>query len=421
MYLRLNFTQNTAITNAMRLVDGIIKTSSVTNTYTLSTDLLPSFHTSVKGNLNVNNCIVVRTDSTSGVNSHFRFANNGSNLFFKWTLEFPVYDNPGEKFYYQVNMENNPKSQTGDVNGSINVGDSYSIVGGTWANSLPYGADSACTNLSALSAQITLGNQTPYNVNSLACSTTSKYGLYCYDFHCYVTNTALVWAVSGQASATGWSGTYLAANNFTGPFIMSQYTRYDSWNTANNGIIPVCYNTPYYGAGAAATLGKGISYDAWVNNENANALDTSYSLFRVLNSINANYTNAHSFPMIYHPGVEFTKAPNHWSNYNNPYSDYLPAVSAATGVTYRQHYSTTSGFRFPNITNTGVAAGLFPVKWRHSPYYNQGGNLTDKCKLYWYSGEYTPGDTFTFNNTIYTIWPNWSGPNYNFGIAVPRQ
>ena len=307
----------------------------------------------------------------------------------------------------------------------MKVGDSYSISGtGTWANSVPYSSNNDySTNINGYnSSNIVLGNVVPYNVNAVPYTPT--YGLQCYNFHCYISNTSFVWASSGQPSSSGFPGpsSYSAANNYIGPFYCTQYTRYDPWNNANNGVIPVVYNIPYFNSGINAAIGKGMpNFGAWSSTISAEALDKSYSSLLAHSTYDARWTNNPSFPKIYNTGVEYSKAPFSWSNYNSAYTDTIVGPTVATGITTRQAYTTVNGWRFPNATNTGESAGLFPVKWRHSVYYNQGGNITDKAKIYWYSGTYTPGDVFSYNNTVYSIWPSWEGPNYYCGVAVPRQ
>lgn len=439
MYVKLKFNTPTRWTVAARLMTGIINGNTYTTTGSSAGSLNymlfngypgygSGFHTDIRNAVDANNCIINRTVDPSGVTSHF-WCNTASGVGpasgrCTWTLEFPVHDETTTKYYYQLEGETFDGSSATANTFFIRMGDS--ISGGTINSSSlnPVTSDTATSHSGIAPTHLILGNGTDFNEQSVAGS--GAHGSLNYCYHFYVSNNALAWNATGEDTVTGFPSGYTNATKFIGNFIASQYTRYDNWNRDSNGIIPVMYTTPYYKGSSSSTTNNGKGFPnntTFVSNINAMSSDQSYCLFKVFNTINAGATTNFSFPLLYHPGVDYSNGFGTFTNYTQtPYSaTAVPGTTTGTGITSPQVFSATSGYFFPNIDNTGPALGLFPIYWKHGLFGNMGGNMSDKSNIYLLSGEFTPGDTFAYNGRVYVCWPNWDTTNYNSGLAVPRE
>jgi hypothetical protein len=62
---------------------------------------------------------------------------------------------------------------------------------------------------------------------------------------------------------------------------------------------------------------------------------------------------------------------------------------------------------------------MLPLRWSNSSKNNIGG--VARGGIYIFNGEYSPGDTFTYNGKSYMVWPTWSGYSDRVGLAIPKE
>lgn len=161
-------------------------------------------------------------------------------------------------------------------------------------------ATSFTTNTTSSSSTITLTNP--------SASQTWSTGGNSYCFWAYISPTTFTWAASNPTVQTrsGWHMKYETAQSDWiagnirqfGPFMSSQYTRLDVWNTDANGIVPVTWINgrdatyrPYYGLNYWNDIGwkDTTNYSPLVNlyNYNPKASPTSSTTFSVMNTLDA--------------------------------------------------------------------------------------------------------------------------------------
>lgn len=236
----------------------------------------------------------------------------------------------------------------------------------------------------------------------------------------YISDTAMVWCASTTTGTTynvGFGNTYSDSTKFIGPFIFSQYTRFDYTNTNANTIAPLMFTNMSRGNG----VGFGGATSDWTSVENTQYNTTSNAIaFRVFNLINSYPTTTASFPVVSQPYVNW--------GIGSRYSDYAGLTANATGSTttlgsalYGPVIFTTTSTRFPSADLKSQTYGMLPVSWRNLYYYNAGGDASAKGGWYLFNGDYYPGDEFTYGGKTYKILPTWTGYSQRVGIAIPKE
>jgi len=308
---------------------------------------------------------------------------------------------------------------------------------------------------------------------------------YSYSYFAYISPYAIAWAStktgwtkSGWNSSSGiWSNTIQ-----NGPYLSTQYTRLDAWNTDSNGVIPVCwingysasYRSNYYGLSYTGDMNWSSGSNFTFNPAFGSFSSSNNTAFSVMNTINASARSDGNWVTTDY-GIT---GPTGSSNYNigvqvgygthiRSFQDQTPLTNtnisgAPTGptgsftnqnprldktvitenaVTRSAYYgiqgaalfdqANLSGqfFRWPSITGpTGSSQVvgsyiLQPIVWNRVDYNNIGGLITDKAGVYLFNGEYLPGDEFTVNSSgiTYSIWPLADGWSQRIGFAVPKK
>ena len=405
MFIKLHFTANTRFTVPFRILADIINTNTVTSVSTLQ-----SRHTSASStlltNLDAANSLIIRTVDPSNTRAVFH-ATNISNAAMNMVIEQPAYDSATQKIYSQIfaAASDNPFFDIGT-----------SITGGTIASST-MGINIAETNSASQGTSLTLGGNYGKIVGSLS-NSNGRDNIR--TFWAYVTNRCFIWAVTNSTSFNvgffGANSDYANSANYGGPFIQTQYTRFDYHNTDANNVFPVLFSNQR-GAG----IGFGTSADI-TTVQNLNFATNSTTIpFRVNSCISALPQVGTAWPRILNQQVHLTIAGRSAGYFPANSGLVVGTVSTATAASYAGSITTAASTRYPNTTLTGTGFAMLPFGWEATTIGNHGGNATDQCGVYIFNGDYVPGDTFVYNNKIYMIWPLYGGFSNRVGLAVPME
>jgi hypothetical protein len=247
-------------------------------------------------------------------------------------------------------------------------------------------------------------------------------------FWMYLTNDCLIVAHTGtESSNLGFNGTYSDASRYTGPYIFSQYTRYDYHNTDANGVIPLMFTNTARILNNSSTspglgFGVGVSTQAdWSRAENVNLNTGLDCAFRVFNLIDAHPQVGTNWPLISFPQVNWGSGSRTTEAYALTSGTAGSLTLSTSSSTFGRAIHTTTNTRYPSNDLRTVGYGMLPLRWSNTYRGNQGGNATDRGGFYIFNGDYFPGDTFIHNDKTYIIWPTFRGYTDRVGIAVPKE
>lgn len=408
MYVKLNYTSATSISTMLRVFTDIVNTPSITNVTALVNRFTSaSYHSDLTTGFDATNSEIIRTVSPSNtIASYRRDSTSGAYpLSCIFTLEQSVYDNTSTKYYTQL-----ASRSTGN---SLLAYYGTGITGGAMSSS-SYPLSSA----NAGTVADTTSSYTVTNVNSGAIMPATQMANI-YTFWAYLTDRAFIWCTThGTSFKNGWGVTYGDGTIQGGPWITTQYTRFDYHNTNANGIVPVVYANPNRGTG----VGWGLS------NDYTEALSATYSAntnvpFKAMNMVSAHPYVGTSWPLLTHQTINWGVGGRTNEVYGLTTSTVAGTYTTAGSrilVEYGKVLSTTSYERWPNSTTQTTGFAMLPVSWSATYYSNIGGNMTSQGLWYIFNGDYSPGDEFTLGSTTYAIWPSHQGYTNRLGIAIPK-
>ena len=208
----------------------------------------------------------------------------------------------------------------------------------------------------------------------------------------------------------------------SGPYIFGHYERWDYWNKASNGIVPVMYHNihrqSHVGYGFDLTR---ANYD-WLA-----VLNTEYSTptndagaFRIFGTIDAKASTVPSWPLQRHTMVNQAVGLRADNNVPLNYT-ILGGPTTVAALSHGAVIHTTASTRFISEDLKSTTFAMLPITWQHAYYNNTGGSMTARTGVYLFNGEYFPGDEFNFNSKNYIIWPTYSGYAQRVGIAIPKE
>lgn len=408
MYVKLNYTTATSIPTMFRVFTDIVNNSSITNVAALVARFTSaSYHSDLTTGFDATNSEIIRTVSPSTTVANYR-RDSASATYpnsYIFTLEQSVYDAPSTKYYTQLASKGTSNSTTAYYG--------TGITGGTMSTSsypLTLGNSSATAD--------TTPALTITNSNSGTIMTNTQQ-LAVYTFWAYLTDKCFIWCVThGGAYKNGWGVTYGDGTIQGGPWITTQYTRFDYHNTSANGVIPVIYTNPARGTG----VGWGVAADY------NDALNVSYNgtlnaVFKAMNIVNGLPYVGSSFPLRTHQLVNWgcgTRTNEFYGLTAYQTSATFNSTSSRTYVELSRALTTTAHQRWPNSTNQSTGFAMLPLTWACTLYGNSGGNMTSQGAFYIFNGDYAPGDEFTYNGITYAIWPSWVGYSNRIGLAIPK-
>lgn len=415
MYVRLNFTADKQLNTVFRVVNEIINNTAITSIATLnSTATAGTWNAGLLSGLDTTNSEIVRTGSgntalttTNTKSKYIKLASESNTDSHEWTVEFSCYDALSTKYYVQ------------HYGTGASTNSSYCRVGTSITGSMTTGATAPTVADTSVSAGTTVGlNTTGTTLPSTSTIATTTNGFTTVrTFVMYITDKCMIWATTnGNTYNNGFGGTYNSTAAYTGPWIFSQYTRFDYHNTNANGIIPLMFTNITAGNG----LGFGGTTNYWNNPENTQATAQTTQSFRVMNCVNAYPTTGSSFPIVVAPTVNW--------GIGSRYSDTAAMNTSAAGTaatitanTYGAAIFNTVSTRYPSADLKSQSYGMLPLTWRHLYYYNAGGDASAQGNFYIFNGDYFPGDEYTYGGKTYKIIPTYIGYSQRVGIAIPKE
>lgn len=410
MLIKLTYSADKSLQSIFRAVDQIINTPSITSISALTAaGTAGSWDATVLANLDVANSEIVRTGTKLTTNTKSHYARTSTSTSYSdahaWTVRFSVYDNTDTKFYVQHYCTQNTSTEYAVVGSSITAG------------SMDSGSTPPTASLLTTTAYtpVTLGGTSV--TSTVSAATTSSGFTNIRTFWMYITDAGMVWCTTlANTYPVGFGSTYSNSATYNGPWIYSQYTRFDYHNTVGNGIIPVLFTNPFRASGA----GFGQTVNDWDSIDNTQATLQTTQAFRVLNLVNAHPQVGSSWPVVVAPTVAW--------GVGSRYNDWVAltasnsgTVSSTNSPSYGPALFKTVSTRFPSADLKTQAFAMLPLTWRNTYYYNAGGDASAQSGIYIFNGDYYPGDEFVYNNKTYKIFPTWTGYSNRIGIAVPKE
>lgn len=418
MYIKLNFTSDKQLNRIFRVVNEIINNSAIANVATLqSTATSQSWWATLLTGLDANTSEIIRTGTgTTGLTSNTvsRYARNGSGGSVDdqhaWTLEFSNYDDNTKKYYIQFQ----------------NAGESSLVSTVRTANGLSSGTLSSLTSQdkTQVGTSVTTPGSIPSFNNSLASGSSGSNGsgtsgfTTVRTFFMYLSDNALIWcATHGTTYNVGFGNTYGLSTSYTGPFIYSQYNRFDYTNNNTTNITPLLFTNWHRGLGIGF---GGVSDWDRIDNTQHNVATGNFIPFRVFNLISAYPSTTASWPMILQPYVTWGIG-TRYNEFTALTTVSSGSISTITTAAQGAAIFKTVYTRFPSADLKTQTFGMLPISWRHSYYNNSGGDASTQGGWYLFNGDYYPGDEFSFGGKTYKILPTWVGYTERVGIAIPKE
>ena len=412
MYIKLNYSSDKNILDCIRTVDDIINNPSVTSVGALTSRISAApYGAGITTGFVSGTSEIYRTVSPSVTKSHF-FASVLSTGQFKWTLQFGSYDNTATNYYIQ--LQNTGASLTTGVNSVVG----NSITGGTITSST-CAITLSNSNTGGGGTDLTVAGST-YGLKTagyyLANSTNGQTNVR--TFWCYVNDKCLIMSWTAASSFNnGWGSTYADSSKQLGPYIFSQYTRFDYHNTDANGIIPLIFSD--FGRGSGQGFGTALDYNG-INNILFPAGSAGSLPLLVYNMVNALPAVTSAWPIQYASVVVPTFGFRETS-FSAANAKLLGAEATATAPTIGKAVASAAAERFPNANLSGTSFQFIPLGWTSNRYGNTGGNASDKGGFYLFCGDYQPGDELTLNGKTWSVWPLWAGYADRLGLAIPKE
>jgi hypothetical protein len=421
MFVKLNFSADTSFQTVRQIINGIINDQSITNIPSLVT-AASSWDSGIVATLDYSTSEIIRTVNPTTVKSHFadESASTTQGMLGVWTLEFQAYDAPSRKYYISFNNAVTASDTPSRDTSSITVGDT--ILSGSMDTDQASMSVDLNVSANVSGTPVRLSSTAPAQLLTSAHYSSASPNNYTNirTFWMYLTNDCLIVASThGISSNLGFNATYSGSDTYSGPWIFSQYQRYDYHNTNANGVIPLIFTNisrATKGAGFGA-LTSGIA--DWARAENVNITAQTGTAFRVFNCIDAHPQVGTSWPLISFPSVN-------WGS-GSRLTDIgaLNAKSAAETILddplFGQTIFSSSQIRYPSSDLRTLGYGMLPLRWANSYRFNQGGNASTRGGFYIFNGDYFPGDTFIHGGKTYMVWPTWAGYTDRVGIAVPKE
>jgi hypothetical protein len=430
MFVKLSFSADKGFGHIRQILNAIINNPGINSVAALNT-AAASWNAAVVAGLDYSTSEIIRTVEPTNVKSHF--ARNDANFqVVVWTLEFQAYDAPTRKYYISFDSlasASNPNLARISVGNTIGSGSmdtgqadmSKDLSGGTGGSTYTSGTPVVLSG-TAPAALLAQAAASAYAATNSANIRT---------FWMYLTNDCLIVAHTGAASSNlGFNATYTNPVNYTGPYIFSQYTRYDYHNTNANGVIPLIFSNfsrTVFNSGTLAGMGFGAGAPStpttvadWARLENVNATGNLDTAFRVFNFIDAHPQVGSSWPLTSFPPVAWGSGSRTSEITALTSKSTLDTGTLVSGQVPRLIH-TTVGVRWPSSDLRTIGYAMLPLRWSNSYRGNLGGNASQRGGFYIFNGDYFPGDTFVHGGKTYIVLPTFRGYTDRVGIAVPKE
>lgn len=418
MFIKIPFTVDHTYVNALRVLTYTFQNASITSNATFQS-VAGGWHTNLTTGIDWQNVEIYRDVNPTNVKMRFSKDNTTWLHNHYWLTEFEVHDTPGQKWYVQ---SSNPTTNT--VANNFAVGTTL-MTGNMDSAQMP---TNAADSLGGSGNYITTKLNTADTENNMFSSSSNppqSTPVRC--IWAYITNDALFLYFTLTATTnTGFHETFTngaSATYLAGPYMFGNYERYDYWNKTSNGILPIIshniHRQSHNGFGWDQQAGN---YDHTnITNTNYNVSNNQSAPFRVHSLIDASPRVTTSWPLIRWPltswGIGFRN-----NNFNALNYNAITGSTSATGNSYTSGVSTNANFRYVSADLKSKTFAMLPITWNDGLRQCLGGNFTSRSGIYLFNGDYQSGDTFTFNNKTYIIFPTYgSGYSQRVGLAVPKE
>lgn len=402
MYVKINFTQTTPQKTVWRIFEDIVSNSTITSTAALETRS-QSYHPDLQV-IDFENTEIIRSVDPTGVIARI---NSGDTNPGRWAfhLRQEVYDDPGTYYYYTVDTDgvndyNRSKHKVSDtLDGDI-----------TTATSIPVNEANAQdfrgTFLNTVSPAYNPREYTGLDANLGDINS----------FKAYLTDVCFIYSyTTGSVGTTGYTDTFNSNLSYSGPILCMQYRRFDHFNNAGNGIIPVALSQ---------TSSRGVSFgtnEHWINTINTNGTFNQNAPLRLFNMVDAGHRIGSSYPINYGQYVAHSVGYASYEHYPANAEAVVTTTGQPTNLTKSKVIDERVNYRHATFDLASNGYGLLPWGWTNNTRGNHGGNFTELNNVYVFNGDYQPGDEIGVGEKIYSIWPGYVGYTNRFGIAIPKE
>ena len=243
----------------------------------------------------------------------------------------------------------------------------------------------------------------------------------------YVTDNCFIWAISGGAGNPGGlvgvpAGSNLNNTFYSGLHVSMQSSRVDPWNSVTNGISPWITNNPQRGTGLGSVV---ADLDNLVNPIASNfavlPLVAATMINAQSNSSSTSWPRQYYWPVNYGAGTIYNEFGGLTARAGA--DNAVLTADPKTGGSRWPALFKTQGVRWVSADLTKQTFVMLPITWRQNVWNVNGGNLTDKTGVYWFNGDYFPGDTLTYSGETYVLMPLGVCQNdtYRTALAIPRE
>jgi hypothetical protein len=467
MFAKLHFTQDKNLFHVFRILADLIKFTNTGLPSGRITDVASFYNKANTGGwpavmisgFDPANSAIYAVDQFDSFNAHMY--GNPVTTQGKFTLEMPIADSPGQKVFIQYTNNSTTYTSFYLTVGTIITGTGVNTTYNTLAFA-PQLANNATTNALGGSNLSVGGYVSTYNdvgfyvAGTSAASSVSSTAIRTLWVH--ATPRSFSWATNQSATTngSGWPAQWNSVNNYAGPWVFTQSTRLDYWNTGaysasgagdGNLMYPFIYTVP-------KTDGQGFSANDYITGAAVNSDFTT-----------SNPAYATRFAAIMLPKINWvpnTPAGTPVGFYRNSATGYA-APALATGVPVNlfiktqntnsqtsleavgnypnaNNYVGYSGWAISNlnINTSGLSPNVITSTtssvesytqngwgWNKHSYGVMGGNVSDYTNTFIFNGIYTGNDEYTLTGTdyvsTYSIWPPFEGPNTRIGFAFSKR
>ena len=416
MFIKIPFTVDHTYPNALRILTYTLQSTSITSKETF-TSVAGGWHPDLTTGIDWANVELYRDVDPTNVKMRYSKDNTSWIHNHYWLTEFEVHDDPGQKWYVQSS-----NTTTNSIVNNFAVGSTLQNGNMTSTALLSSAADAGTGSF--ITTRLNTADTTN---NMFSTSSNPPQGVPVRCIWAYITNDVLFLYFTLTATTnTGFHESFTtgaAAPYMAGPYMFGNYERYDYWNKSSNGILPIMshniYRPSHNGFGWDAQLGQ---HDhVALPNMNYNTLTTNHSPFRIHSIIDATPRITSSWPLIRWTftnwGTGFRNNSINGLNYNQ-----TQATSTTTSGSWGPLVSINANYRFVSSDLKSKTFAMLPITWSDDLRQCLGGNFTSRSGIYLFNGEFQSGDTFTFNNKTYVIFPVYgAGYSQRVGIAVPKE
>ena len=211
----------------------------------------------------------------------------------------------------------------------------------------------------------------------------------------YITDNCFLYAFSNSTGGIVGipAGTNQALTNWNGPHLTMQYTRVDPWNTSSTPIFPWIISNPYRinGFGALAADLDNVANTRASNGYNNLPLLAASMINAQPSATATNWLKLYNFPINLGAGIRYNEIFGLTSTAGLTAPVALSQVPSS-GASQAPGLFKTAGTRWITSDLTKQSYMLLPITWRHNAWAVSGGNITDKTGIYWFNGDFFPGD-----------------------------